>query len=257
MKGKKAAPPPKKKSRAGRPPLVENHPKREEILAAILTPGANMEQIQREFGISRKALETFRGKHVTAATQAMLDRVTTTVPLAAAQLDIVARLDGLLAKCYKMIDAADEWLEDPNAPGKYNLNPRDFEMDVIWEEEVEGERGRMKIIRHRERLADIMKRCGEKGHPKIDEILVVETNAGNNRKLFLDAVNAMKPLAELIGKARGQIKPDTVASINVFLGTPSWAAVEEALTEALKPHPDAATDVGKALARLAEGSDGR
>lgn len=255
MRAKKAAPKPKRKSRAGRPPVVENHPKRDEILAALLTPGANYSAIQRKYRISDEALKTFRKKHVGEATQRMLDetaQVRDETPAMAR--DVMAKLDLLVDRGYRMLEAADAWLEDPNAPGKYNLNPRTHEVDVVWEREIPIGDDRFRTERKTEKLSKLLSDV-EAGLG----ITVVkgETKTADPRKLLLEAVAVLKPVVELIGKATGQIKPDPAVSLTVFLGSPSWAAVEEALTEALKPHPEAALDVSRALARISGGADGR
>jgi len=80
-----------------------------------------------------------------------------------------------------------------------------------------------------------------------------EVKSADPRVLLKDLAATMKPIAELLGKTRGEIRPDPAASLNVFLGSPSWVAVEEALAKALQSHPAAARDVGETLARFAEG----
>lgn len=239
-------------AKRGRPPLVENHPKRDEILSALLTPGANFEGIQRKFGISEKALDTFRKKYVTSATQVMLDRVATSVPLETLHLDVLSELANLSRLAAKMLSAADAWLEDPNAPGKYNLNPRTHEVDVVYEQVIPGDPPR--TARKTEKLAKLM-RDVEEGLG----ITVVkgETRTADPRKLLLDAVDTLKPVLELLGKATGQIKPEPpAAQLNVFLGSPDWARIEELLVATLRPWPPALEAAGKALAEIGEGQPG-
>ena len=78
----------------------------------------------------------------------------------------------------------------------------------------------------------------------------------NALPVALMAIREARGNLELLGKFTGKLKPEAAAtSLNVFLAGPSWAAVEAALATALAPHPAAAEDVGKALARLAEGRD--
>lgn len=228
----------------GRPPAIENHPKRNQILEALLTPGANLSGIQREFGVSEKALDTFRRKHITAATQAMLDRVTAAVPLATSQMDVMARLDNLVAKAEKMLRAADEWLEDPNAPGKYNLNPRTHEVDVVWEREIPIGDDRYRTERKTEKLSKLLR--------DVEEGLGItavkgETKTADPRKLLLEAVATLKPVVELIGKATGQIKPDPGSQVNVLVTSPDWLALRERIAVALEPYPDALAAVQEAI----------
>lgn len=237
-----------RKSRAGRPPAIDNHPRRDEILKAVLTPGANFGQIQRTFGISRKALDTFRAKYVTKPTQKALDELAQakeTLPVAA--MDVMAKLQLLSDRGYKMLESIDTWLEDPNAPGKYNLNPRSHEIEVIYEEEVSVGEGKSRIRRRTEKLSTLLKRVeGELGVG----VLSWESRTADPRKLLFDAVATLKPLCELIGKASGQLRNDPAVTLNVFLETKEWAQVEAVLVEALGPWPPALEAAGKALAVL-------
>jgi len=235
--------------KAGRPPAVEGHPQRDAILEALLTPGANYSEIQREFGISEKSLDTFRRKYVTAPMQAMLDRTVGAVPLETVQRDVMARLDNLVHKAEKMLAAADAWLEDPNAPGRYNLNPRTHEVDVVYERQV-GDRTVRSTEKLGKLLADVEGKLG---------ITVVrgETKTADPRKLLLEAVATLKPVVELIGKATGQIKPDPAVALNVFLESPDWQRAETVLLESLRPFPPALEAAGRALATIGGRDDAR
>lgn len=237
-----------RKSRAGRPPAIENHPRRDEILKAVLTPGANYGQIQRTFGISRKALDTFRAKYVTEPTQKALDeiaQVQQALPVAA--MDVMAKLQLLSDRGYKMLEAIDSWLEDPNAPGKYNLNPRSHEVDVVYEEEVPTDDGKTRTRRRTEKLSKLL-RDVEDGLGIT--VLRGETKTADPRKLLFDAVATLKPLCEFIGKASGELKSDPVVTLNLFLESKAWIQVEQVIVDELRPYPAALAAVGKALASL-------
>lgn len=221
--------------KAGRPPAVEGHPQRDAILEALLTPGANYSEIQREFGISEKSLDTFRRKYVTAPMQAMLDRTVGAVPLETVQRDVMARLDNLVHKAEKMLWAADAWLEDPNAPGRYNLNPRTHEVDIVYERKV----GNL-VVRKTEKLGKLM--ADVEGKLGIT-VVKGETKTADPRKLLLEAVATLKPVIELIGKATGQIKPDPGATVNLFFASGEWLGFRDRLYATLERFPDALTAV--------------
>ena len=199
-------------AKRGRPSTVENHPNRAEILKAVLTPGANYSAIQRKFGISQEALTNFRRKHVSEATQQALDEAAQAreeAPVMAR--DVLAKMDLLLDRGYRMLAAADEWLADPNAPGRYNLNPRTHEVDIVVERQV-GER----VVRSTEKLgkllADVEQGLGI-------TVVRAETKVADPRKLLLEAVSTLKPVVELLGKATGQIKPEGT-NVNVAIVDP-------------------------------------
>jgi len=199
-------------AKVGRPPKVEGHPKRAEILKAVLTPGANYSEIQRKFEISEEALTTFRKKHVTAPMQEALDtvaQVQAEMPIAAR--DVLAKMDLLLDRGYRMLEAADAWLADPNAPGRYNLNPRSHEVDVVVERQV-GDRTVRSVEKLGKLLADVEKGLGL-------TVVRAEAKVADPRKLLLEAVSTLKPVVELLGKATGQIKPEGT-NVNVAIVDP-------------------------------------
>lgn len=165
-------------------------------------------------------------------------------------MDVLASLSRAAERLEKFLDAADAWLRDPNDPTRYNLGPRDHEVIVIWEREIDiGDGVRCITERKKEPLADILRRCGEKSDtaPKLGEIRTVEVKHGDPRKLLLDAMTAGKPLLELLGKAMGQIKPDPGMSLNVFLAGKEWQRIESAIVSALGRHPHALDDVVRVL----------
>jgi len=237
---------PKVGSRAGRKPKLRNRPDRLELLRRCLAADANISAIARENRVHRDTLANFVDEMVPPFVQDMLHRAGNG-GLVAAQIEALEELNDVASKMKLYFDAADRWLRDPDDPTRYSLSPRETEILVIWELEVEGDNGKPRTIKRKELLTDILKRCGEKGGPTVEEIRVVEINAGNPRKLFLDGVTAGKPLYELIGKAKGQIKSDPAVTLQVFLGSPDWQATQAVLVEAVREHPEVAEKVAAAL----------
>lgn len=249
MKGKKAAPPKRRLGKKRGPaPKLDNRPDAAEILDEVRNPSANLSAIARRLKVDADTLRAFRDRHTPKPILESIAQLSRR-PRPDLQVSQLERLDSVCAQLDMMREAIDRALRDPEDPTRYNLDPRAREVTVVFEEMV-GERKVQKV----RKLDDLLERVEQKLGVSV---VRWEVKSADLRVLLKDLAVAVKPISELLGKVRGEIKPDPVASINVFLGTPSWAAVEEALTEALKPHPDAATDVGKALARLAEGSDGR
>ena len=137
------------------------------------------------------------------------------------QLDVMAKLGALVGKAEAMLEAADAWLRDPEDPTRYTLGPREHEVWVIWEREVESG-GRVRTERKRERLTDILNRCAEKSPsaPRVSEVTMVEFKSADPRKLLLEAVSTLKPVLELLGKAYGQIQekqPQITQAVQVVL----------------------------------------
>lgn len=244
-----------------RPCTICAHPKLKDInrmLVDSVGVSSRFRQIAGRFGVGFRAVERHATKHLTDGLKKAVVKHAELVE-ETTQLDVLARLGRLVVKAETMLDAADSWLRDPEDPTRYTLGPREHEVFVIWEREVELGGGRTRTERTRERLAEILKRCGEKSPsaPRLDEVMVVETKFADPRKLLLDAVSALKPVLELLGKAYGQIRPDPAVTINAFLETPEWAKVEGALLESLRPYPPALEAAGRALATIGGSDDAR
>ena len=226
----------KRKSRAGRKPAWQTHPKRDEIVAALLAPGANLSAIARQFGVSRDTALKFRKRAIGPSTQQMLDRQALAPSVEAAKVEVLASLSNLTARAEKMLAACDEWLTDPNAPGKYNLNPRTHEVDIVLEETLPGPPPR--TIRKTEKLSKLM-RDVEEGLG----ITVVkgETKTADPRKLLLDAVDSLRPVLETIGKATGQIRPEPKIEIHLH---PEVQEIRKRLvTWVIEKHADEAEEI--------------
>ena len=198
--------------RSGRPPVVDNHPKRDEILKALMVANPNFRRVSEKFNVSQSALRSFRTRHVTKPVQAILEtaaEVQAETPIVAR--DLLAKVSLLLDRGYRMLAAADAWLEDPDAPGRYNLNPRTHEVDVVYEREVlSGDRTR--VERRTEKLskllADVEAGLGV-------TVVKGETKTADPRKLLLEAVAALKPALELLGKVTGELRPETQVNVAV------------------------------------------
>lgn len=253
MAKKKPAPAPVRRPgrKRGPAPKLANRADAAEILEEVRSPAANLCAIARRIGVSPNTLRAFRDEYTPKPLLEASARASR-LPRPDLQVPVLERLDGCIVLAEKMLSAADAWLEDPNAPGKYNLNPRTHEVDVVYEQVIPGDPPR--TARKTEKLAKLM-RDVEEGLG----ITVVkgETRTADPRKLLLDAVDTLKPVLELLGKATGQIKPEPpAAQLNVFLGSPDWARIEETLVSALRDWPPALEAAGKALAEIGDGAPG-
>lgn len=238
----------------GRPCTVCEHLQLEAINRALVDLSGNPNRFRllaTKYELGPKSLERHLKGHMTPGLQKAVAKHAELVE-ETTHLDVLARLGRLVVKAETMLEAADAWLRDPEDPSRYALGPREHEVFVIWERQVDGPRGGLVTERKRERLSEILKRCAEKSPtaPTLEEVTVVETKFADPRKLLLDSVSTLKPVLELLGKAYGQIKPDPIVSMNVFLETKEWAAIESGLIESLRPWPPALEAAGKVLARI-------
>lgn len=269
------------KGRAGAPCITCGHTLRAEIdrrLARRGESGESISAIARAYDLKRDALTNHETNHlpkplaVVAARHAELVEETR-------ELDVLASLGRAAAKAEKMLAACDAWLSDPEDPRRYTLVPRSTEVEIVW---VEGDtRRKEKLGRILERIEQVAQgyvsreavtnafdAAGLEGEERHDAELVlhlaesypplparyqvelVEAKTADPRKLLLDAVTTLKPVVELLGKAKGVLKPDGGMTVNNFLLDPRWLLARAALAQALQPYPEAAMAAALALERL-------
>jgi transposase-like protein len=230
------------------PPKLDNRPDAAELLEEVRQPGANLCAIARRLGVHRNTVRAFRDKHLPKSVRdadARLSRL----PRVDLQVSQLERLDAVAAKLDMMTEAIDRALRDPDDPTRYNLDPRAREVTVVFEETV-GERRVQKV----RKLDDLLERV-ERGLGV--SVVRWEVKSADLRVLLKDLAVAIKPIAELLGKTRGEIRPDPAATLNVFLGSAEWTQLETVLLESLRPYPPALEAAGRALATIGGPADAR
>ena len=222
----------------GPAPKLDNRPDAAEILEELRAPGAKLSVIARRLKVSDDTLRAFRDRHVPKSVRdadARLSRL----PRLDLQVSQLERLDAMSTKLELMADAIDRSLRDPDDATRYNLDPRAREITVVFAETV-GDRAVQKVSR----LDDLLERV-EQGLGV--SVVRWEVKSADLRVLLKDLAVAIKPISELLGKARGEIKADPVVSMNVFLASRDWQEVEARLLEAIRPCPRCLEAAGKAL----------
>lgn len=219
----------------GKPPVLDNRPDAAELLDEVRQPGANMSAISRRLGVARSTLLRFRDKHLPASVRAADARLSR-LPRVDLQVSQLERLDAVSSKLDMMAEAIDRALRDPDDPTRYNLAPRAREVTVVFEETV-GERRVQKV----RKLDDLLERVEQ--HLGVS-VVRWEVKSADLRVLLKDLAVAIKPIAELLGKTRGEIRPDQV---NVLVASPDWLALRERIIGALEAHPAALAAVQEAM----------
>jgi transposase-like protein len=234
--------------KAGKPPALDNRPDAAAILDELREPGANIKAISVRLGVHRNTLRSFRDRHLPKSVRdadARLSRL----PRPALQVSQEERLNAAGCKLEMMLEAIDRALRDPADPTRYNLDPRAREVSVVYERTV-GDR----TVPATAKLADLLERV-ESGLGV--EVVRVDVKSADIRTLMPDLVSVLRPLAETIGKARGEFKPDPGISLNLFLESKDWSRVQATLLESLRPYPPALEAAGRALATLGGADDAR
>lgn len=228
----------KAKGAPGRPGTVSGHPRLDEIRRDLIEQSGDSKRFRNlaiKYGVNHLALRRYENDHLTPSVRKTIVKHAELVA-ETKDLDVLATLGGIAGQMTRYFDAADRWLQDPDDPTRYSLAPRETEVLVIWEEEIPKDSGDgFRTVKRKERLTDLLKRCGLKGGPGVEEILMVELNTGNPRKLFLDGVTAGKPLYELLGKALGQIKPDAGTTVNVLVSSQEFRQHVERVVQIVGP----------------------
>ncbi|MDP2317532.1 MAG: hypothetical protein Q8P41_31900 [Pseudomonadota bacterium] len=250
--GKAGRPPAKPVRRLGPKrgpaPKLDNRKDAAELLEELRQPGAKLAAISRRLRVNVNTLRAFRDRNIPKMVREADARLSR-LPRPDLQVSQLERLDAIASKLDMMVDAIHRTLLDPEDPTRYNLDPRAREITVMVEETV-GDRTVSKVRKLDELLARV-----ESGL-KVD-VVRWEIKSVDPKVLLKDLAATIKPIAELLGKTRGEIKPDPTATLNVFLGGQEWARAEAALLEALRPWPHAIEAAGVALAALAEAPNGR
>ena len=233
----------------GKPPKLDNRPDAAEILDELRQPGANICRISARLNVAPNTLRAFRDKHLPKSVRdadARLSRL----PRPDLQVSQLERLDAVASKLDLMVEAIDRALRDPEDPRRYNLDPRAREVTIVVEETTEGGRRVQKV----RKLDDLLERIEQ--HLGVS-VVRWEIKSADLRVLLKDLAATIKPIAELLGKTRGEIKPDPAVTLNVFLDSPDWQRVESALVESLRPYPPALEAAGRALATIGGSADAR
>lgn len=232
----------------GPAPKLDNRPDAPAILDELREPGAKLCAIAARLRVSPNTLRAFRDKHLPKSVRdadARLSRL----PRPDLQVSQLERLDAVASKLDMMVEAVDRALRDPDDPTRYNLDPRSREVTVVFEEMV-GDRRVQKV----RKLDDLLERV-EQGLGV--SVVRWEVKSADLRVLLKDLAATIKPIAELLGKTRGEIKQDPAVTLNVFLESSDWQRVETVLVEALRPYPPALEAAGRALATIGGRDDAR
>lgn len=176
----------------GRRWSVEQHPQREEIELELIQ-GDSFRDVSGRYGISKSALQRYiNTRFVNLAAEAMKER----------QLDhgqaIIERIHNLIKRLEKLVNAADDWLTDPNDPEKYTLHPRADEVEVVYYT-YDGEG---KPIRHKKKLQELINQIEGTGK----ETAGLQWKNADIRTLLPRTADSLHRQLDLVAKILGEVK---------------------------------------------------
>ena len=163
---------------------------------ALIAIGKSYRNIAAQFGIAPSSI----ARHVKACIPQALEAARLQTK-AKSGFDIERELQNGLSRLNKLIDACDEWLTDPDDKEKYNLEPRDLEMSVIYlDPQDKDESGNSK------RKRDSLRRLIAKLEDANYEILDVKSEPADPRELLVKTAAQIAKYLELYGKLRGSFQ---------------------------------------------------
>lgn len=233
-----------------RPCSVCTHPERSAIDKALVA-GTALRNIAERYGTSATTLHRHKAEHLPAtlarakqrSEEAHASALTEQIQAQEAQeqahgRDVMVELECCFERVNKLLDACDLWLQDPDEPSRYSLEPRADEISVIYVEKV----GRT-TLRRKAALSTLLERLAVAG----TVIERVEGKHADPRYLLLKTASGLKGQVELLAKLMGQL--DERPQVNVLVA-PQWLEVREALLTALLPYPEVRVAVAGALLAL-------
>lgn len=204
------------------------HKKRNEIDAALADPNLSLRVLSKRFEISDSALfrhkasciakgfQMLRAGHAEVVSQQEAQSAETFRNAVAEQTKQGSLLSAITveaetAKCFermnKIFDAVDLFLEDPDNPGSYTLDPRGSEVRIIWEEledePIEGQKARW--VRKTGTLQQALAVAFSNGHRR--HVSTQPIRQADPRELLLKIAAQLTTQIDLLAKLEGRYRP--------------------------------------------------
>jgi hypothetical protein len=187
---------------------VDKHPKKNAIIRDLVNQ-VPYTQIAGNYGMTVNAVQRY-------ATQKL--RMNAAKALAKGQYDgaqLLARIEDTIVYVQKMYDACNDWLQDPEDHSKYNLDPRAYEHDVIYNWVLTNQEGNETRIRKKASLQELLERAMRDD----EEIIKVESKISDPRKLILETAQTLNKQLETLAKIAGVVQEVTNVDVNVSVNT--------------------------------------
>jgi hypothetical protein len=187
---------------------VDKHPKKNAIIRDLVNQ-VPYTQIAGNYGMTVNAVQRY-------ATQKL--RMSAAKALAKGQYDgaqLLSRIEETIVYVQKMYDACNDWLQDPEDHSRYNLDPRAYEHEVIYNWVLTNQDGDERRIRKKANLQELLERAMRED----EEIIKVESKTADPRKLILDTAQTLNKQLETLAKIAGVVQEVTNVDVNVSVNT--------------------------------------
>jgi hypothetical protein len=169
-----------------------NHAESTEI-NRLIAAGTTYKVISQQYGMDQASVS----RHVKACIPRLL--VSTRVARDIGGGIVVERqLEKTFAHINKLVDACDEWLLDPDGTGKYTLEPRSREINVVYDDYNDrDDKGKPK--RKKANLQELIGRLGEAGY----EVDLLQSKSADPRELVLQSAAEIRAHLDFYAKLHG------------------------------------------------------
>lgn len=264
-----------------RPCTVCSHPDLDAINRALVDTPKQFRQIAAKHGLGFRSIERHEAAHLTEGLKKAITKHRE-VKAETKDFDIFVTLKGCAERAKKLLEAIDRTLADPDDPTRFDIGPRAHEVLVTWTKWGEKRQRKTKLsalldqvddgAQHLVKAADVRQAItpllDDDGRLQLDLVLgmsgpdvprrveilaLAEANVADPRKLLNEAHTSLKPIAELLGKALGQLAPDGPSTQIVnLMQHPDMVRIAQVHEQLTREFPEA----GQRLAGLMRESAG-
>ena len=187
---------------------IDTHPKKNKIIRDLINQ-VPYETIVDNYGLSHGSVQRYASQKL---------RMQAAKALKKGYYDganLLSRIEETIVYVQKMYEACNDWLQDPEDHSRYNLDPRAYEHDVIYNWIITDEDGKDTRIRKKANLQELLERAMRDN----EEIIKVESKTADPRKLILDTAQTLNKQLETLAKIAGVVQEVTNVDVNVSVNT--------------------------------------
>ena len=187
---------------------VDKHPKKNAIIRELINQ-VPYDKIANNYGLTFSSVQRY-------ATQKL--RMSAAKALAKGSYNgeaLLARIEDTIVYVQKMYDACNDWLQDPEDNSRYNLDPRAYEHEIIYNWVLTNQDGDERRIRKKANLQELLERAMRED----EEIIKVESKVADPRNLVLQTAQTLNKQLETLAKIAGVVQEVTNVDVNINMNT--------------------------------------
>lgn len=187
---------------------VDQHPKKNAIIRALINQ-ESYAKIANDYALSESAVKRYAYGRL---------RLNAAKALAKGNYSgeaLLARIEDTIVYVSKMYEACNDWLQDPDDHSRYNLDPRAYEHDVIYNEVNYDDDDKEYRIRKKANLQELLERAMRDN----EEIIKVESKVADPRNLVLQTAQTLNKQLETLAKIAGVVQEVTNVDVNINMNT--------------------------------------